>query len=282
MAYDSARGRVLLFGGEGTSGAFFNDTWEWDGESWTQVADIGPTPRTMATMACDESRGRVVLFGGYGAGRPRPRDTWEWDGEAWTQMADTGPSSRTGHAVAGDQKRKHVVLFGGSAFLDPGQDPGPQGDTWVWTGDVWTKVEDTGPSARASHAMAYDPTRERTVLLGGVDSSTGNILGDTWEWDGNLWTHRTDIGPGGMVGHAMVFNGRFVETFGGRGVTGELLGNTWEWDGKHWTARQDMGPSPRTAFSLAYDSKRDRVVLFGGSTADGVHNDLWEQFQYTV
>src|SRR5262245_6582863 len=193
-------------------------------------------------------------------------------GQAWTQMAETGPSSRGNHAMAADKKRQNVILFGGSAFLDPGQQPGPQSDTWAWNGDGWTQLEDIGPPARSGHAMAYDPKRERTVLLGGSD------FGDTWEWDGNLWKHVTDIGPGAVSNHAVVFNGRMVEMFGGV-IGNELLDNTWEWDGRHWTQRQDMGPVARFAFGMAYDGKRDRVVLFGGFAADGLHNDTWEQFE---
>jgi hypothetical protein len=42
MAYDSARQHVVLFGGADVSGQnVFNDTWEWNGNFWTQMADIG-------------------------------------------------------------------------------------------------------------------------------------------------------------------------------------------------------------------------------------------------
>ena len=53
MAWDNASQRVLLFGGAGADPganpnavlAVFGDTWEWDGESWTQVDDTGPAAR---------------------------------------------------------------------------------------------------------------------------------------------------------------------------------------------------------------------------------------------
>ncbi len=35
MAYDSARQRVVLFGGY--SQGHRADTWEWDGKNWTQI-----------------------------------------------------------------------------------------------------------------------------------------------------------------------------------------------------------------------------------------------------
>src|SRR5262249_41716876 len=67
MAYDSARGKVVLFGGTSPQGGVLtplNDTWEWDGTSWTQVASSGPSPRQFHAMAYDSTRRRIVLFGG--------------------------------------------------------------------------------------------------------------------------------------------------------------------------------------------------------------------------
>jgi hypothetical protein len=84
MVYDGKRGKVLLFGGE-KPGDIFGDTWEWDGEAWSQVADIGPSPRFSHAMAFDPSRERVSLFGGFSASG-RCSDTWEWDGAEWTQV----------------------------------------------------------------------------------------------------------------------------------------------------------------------------------------------------
>ena len=39
MAYDSARKRVVLFGGTttGFQSTTLNDTWEYDGKDWTQI-----------------------------------------------------------------------------------------------------------------------------------------------------------------------------------------------------------------------------------------------------
>jgi hypothetical protein len=43
LAYDSNRGRVVLFGGNpdpNQANVFFIDTWEWDGSYWTQMDDM--------------------------------------------------------------------------------------------------------------------------------------------------------------------------------------------------------------------------------------------------
>jgi hypothetical protein len=66
LAFDAARGRIVLFGGD-AAGSLFNDTWEWDAENWTQVADSGPSARQGLAMAYDTSRQRIVLFGGESA-----------------------------------------------------------------------------------------------------------------------------------------------------------------------------------------------------------------------
>ena len=36
LSYDSGRGVTVLFGGRDDDGNRFNDTWEWNGASWTQ------------------------------------------------------------------------------------------------------------------------------------------------------------------------------------------------------------------------------------------------------
>jgi cysteine-rich repeat protein len=63
MAYDATRDRVVLFGGY--DGTYRNDTWEWDGSTWTLLSSqTSPPPRTGHAMAYDATRGRIVLFGG--------------------------------------------------------------------------------------------------------------------------------------------------------------------------------------------------------------------------
>ena len=66
MAYDSGRGRLVLFSGKGGEG-LFRDTWEWNGTSWGELdpADTRPSRRSTHAMAYDSVRERVVLFGGY-------------------------------------------------------------------------------------------------------------------------------------------------------------------------------------------------------------------------
>ena len=60
LAYDSGRSRVVLFGGEDAAFAPLGDTWEWDGDEWTQVADTGPAPRAGHAMCFDAPGARTT------------------------------------------------------------------------------------------------------------------------------------------------------------------------------------------------------------------------------
>ena len=44
-----------------------------------------------------------------------------------------------------------------------------------------------------------------------------------------------------------------------------------------WTQKQDIGPRPRAGHAMTYDATRQRVVLFGGDSLDGLlFGDTWE------
>ena len=51
----------------------------------------------------------------------------------------------------------------------------------------------------------------------------------------------------------------------------------WRWDGRSWTVLDSSGPPVRNLGGVAYDSQRDRIVLFGGSySQDLVYDETWE------
>ena len=267
MAYDSARGRVVLFHGY--------ETWEWDGNTWILRATATSPPyappyHLRHAMAYDSARGRVVLFGGYTF--EDLADTWEWDGTTWVERTPaTSPSAREEFAMAYDSARGRVVLFGGRAVNSPNR----LADTWEWDGNTWVeRTPVTSPPARYGHAMAYDSARARVVLFAG-DGASG-YLADTWEWDGETWIERTPAtSPYARRRHAMAYDSAHsrVVLFGGESG----LADTWEWDGSVWVRRIVPSPLHRYSHAMAYDSARGAVVLFGG-TNDFVHglDDTWE------
>jgi hypothetical protein len=277
MAFDSAHGKAVMFGGD--TGSYNDDTWEWDGVNWTQrTLATQPSARRFHAITYDNARGKVVMFGGI----PENNETWEWDGFNWQQPAPaTKPSARSGHAMAYDSSRGKVVMFGGR------YDSTYYNETWEWDGLTWTQRTGTTcagsncyvcttlncPSARSDHAMAYDTARGKVVLFGGDPRND-----ETWEWDGVNWIKRK---PGfeAIWGHAMTYDsdrGKVV-SFGGE-CGGWSSDETWEWTGSVWRFIINAGiyPSGRFWHAVAYDSARRKVVMFGGSDENGDNNETWE------
>jgi hypothetical protein len=269
MAYDAARGVVVLFGGlDGgrKTGQLLGDTWEWNGGEWTRVATAGPSPRLGAAMVHDARRSVVLLFGGNdGAFRD---DTWTWDGARWRQVASGGPRARSRHALAYDSSRGVVVLFGAL--------PARGHETWEWDGSLWRQVATAGPSDRSRTAMAYDVVRQRTVLFGGLDPNN-QPLGDTWEWDGTTWSQLAPASaPAPRSRHTMVFDpaSRVCRLFSG--LAGPLLRDTWEWDGSAWRQVASGGPPPRMYHAMVHQQARGTSLVFGGWDLSAPLADTWE------
>jgi Galactose oxidase, central domain len=273
MAYDSVRSRTILFGGSlligGASGSV-NDTWEWNGEFWTQMANSGPAARQDHALCFDSVRQTALLFGGLSEQNALLGDTWSWNGEDWTQLDDSGPSARSGHGMVFDSVRGRAVLFGGESAA------GVLNETWEWDGQAWTQQQDTGPSPRSHHALAFDLVHNRVVLFGGNPGQLA-ALGDTWSWDGSIWMQLATFGASPCFNAAMVSTDLQIVLFGGMDASNAMFRETWVFDGKHWTHRQDIGPLARVSHAMSYDAARRTIVLFGGrDLADSPLRDTWE------
>ena len=140
-------GQVVLFGGyNGTS--YLNDTWTWDGTTWTEDSGPARAARAYASMAEDtgyaDGTGALVLFGGYN-GTSYLGDTWTYTTAGWTQQSPaTSPSARAYAAMAYDGTLAEPTLFGGYDGTKV------LGDTWEYSGTNWVEQAPTpSPPARA-------------------------------------------------------------------------------------------------------------------------------------
>jgi hypothetical protein len=252
MAYNSDRHETVLFGGVGTANDPFEDnqdTWEWDGIKWTEIAVDGPPKRNAHGLAYDSGRQQTVLFGGGVTFDGRLQDTWELQSTQWTERHPVAkPDERVGLGMAYDSARGRTVLFGGNfdTYF---------GDTWEWDGANWTQVATTGPKRRSFPYMAYDSARRRTVLFGGQNATT--TFGDTWEWDGANWTQVATTGPEPrLAGAAAYDSGRGkVVLFGGDSTNSILRHDTWQWVGPIYVC------AGRATGDLNCDSTVDRDDL---------------------
>ncbi len=184
MAYDSDRGRMMVFGGQRRGVGYMRDFWELDSASgvWTQLSadnnnDYGPSRRKRFAMCYDPVHHLTMLFGGETYQGTNSGETWLWDAQTtmWTLASTTGPSARTGASMSFDPERGSIVLFGGN-------DGAYENDTWMWDGDArkWTHMAGTIPPGRSLAALVYDSGRKKHVLFGG-QGAAGYPLEDTWE-----------------------------------------------------------------------------------------------------
>lgn len=267
LAYDSARQRVVLFGGEaratGSAAAnYLDDTWEWDGTSWVRLEPaVSPPPRSRHALAYDPRRGRVVLVGGIGPDGLALYDTWEWDGTAWSQPNPWNtPPSRAGHGLAFDPLTSRMVMFGGD---NNGFVPTYYGDLWEWDGARW--IERSTRLGPGSGALAYDAARERVVLHGGGDPSAGEEIGDeTWEWDGDGWRLAGILEPSQAPLSLVAFDEQSGRVIMLRHMGEASTYETWGWDGTAWSRASADGPQFEPNYlAMYYDRTRSQLELLG-------------------
>ena len=278
-AWDSKRGRAVLFGGNDYQGTtrFPGATHERDAAgTWTtSVAEgSGPSPRIGHAMAYDERRGVTVLFGGTNANSLNLADTWEYDGLAWKRLAIPGPTPRSGHALAYDAGRQKVVLHGGTDGNTV------NGDVWEYDGTAWVQVGN-GP-VRAFHGMAYDTRTPGLLVFGGRSTNTTAVVAAPMSRkpDGT-WFALPD-GPSAVVTPAVTHDPVLGRTYVWSGSDSlRAPPDLWAWTGTDWL-RLGSQPGPRSGASMAYDSTRQRTVLAGGfiSPYNGVSSELTDTWEW--
>ena len=226
MAYDAARGNVVLFGGYAP---ITRQTWIWNGTNWIQQHPATSPPGDVSfQMDFDPASRRIVM--------PDGNQTWTWDGVTWRREHPLrSPSPRQDMGVARDAK--HVVLYGGQQC--PDETCNYLGGTWSWTSLTWAyKHPKTKPPPIFGMGMAYDGFSRQIVMFGG--GTYGQWLDTTWTWDGRNWTLEDPATqPDAREGVRLAYDSsrRQVVLFGGYqgGIPGQFWGDTWTWDGSTWT-----------------------------------------------
>lgn len=217
--------RLLVFGGQGGAGLFFNDLWAFDPreEKWEQLARGGPAPvPRYGAGGTKVGRALAISHGFTDAGRFD--DTWSFR-KRWQDISPASgprPVERCLHRVVHLESAGRLVLFGGqttgTAYL---------GDTWLYDldGRAWTEHEGPAPAPRNFYGATA--TRDAVYLFGG--SGSGGSLADLWSFDGKQWgkVRSRGKGPAPRGGHDMTLMGDRMLLFGGNGDSGELA-DTWE------------------------------------------------------
>jgi cysteine-rich repeat protein len=95
------------------------------------------------------------------------------------------------------------------------------------------------------------------------------------------WTRLRFGNPGPRHGHTLVATDRGRAVLFGGDRAAELLDDTWEWDGQGWRAAfPSFHPPARAHHMSAYDPRRGRVVVFGGTQDQRVWE--WDGTRWTA
>jgi hypothetical protein len=297
-AYDPDGDITVVFGGiaTGGSGRELDDTWIWNGRSWSQQSPndvIGfrtdaPAARHGAVMAYAPGAHGLVLFGGTARDPTTAplNDTWVWNRTKWTRLDVAGPpSTAVTVAMSYDLSAGQLVLVTADTQSDP-----ERLQTWTWNAEIsptlvpggtrWTLHPDaTTPQI---HLMAPDPRGGHVIAVVSTHSGPGEEA--TWRWDGKQWLEQH---PASAVvvesitatftddladGTAVLVEEQFVDQ------TGEDRGGTWTWDGKTWSHHAGEVPNIVHAFDVAeplWYPHGDGLDIVGGPRQGDTYNATW-------
>ncbi|HEV8128388.1 MAG TPA: kelch repeat-containing protein [Candidatus Eisenbacteria bacterium] len=260
-------------------------------------------------MLYDPVGRRMVLFDGYtDATHPYSiyaNAIWTYDPVAnrlslqkvnnWTRQngktvplpansTDPTPFDRHSYSCTAIVPEKNRLYMWGGANSSVGNDY--IGDTWVFdfATNKWRMIDTpTHPFNVFEQTMTFDPTTNRLVLFGGASSSYQNgdgawlfnVATETWE------AASTAGGATQRTSQSMVYDPiRRVSWMFGGGAYPNPGNELWSFDAASatWSRVTPSGPvpSPRRFGAMAYDSRHDIVMLWGGIyDTNSLYNDTW-------
>jgi len=280
-------------------------------QTWSQD---GPAPRYRHSGIYDVATDQMVIFGGESATGPLA-DVWSVSGIVsagqtvtktpyhWVQIFPTGtaPSARYGHGGAYDSVSTNMVVFGGGTSATACLN-----DVWLLDNansvsgtPSWVQMSPSGtpPSARMNHTTQYDPNTNTLIVFGGSNCAAG-YLADVWvlsnangEAGTPTWTQLSPsgVGPSARENASAIYdstNNVLTLYAGDAGSTG--LSDVWSLSNANgtggtpvWTHLAPTGTAPmaRTGQVSVYDSKDNRMIMYGGInalTGADFLEDTWE------
>ncbi len=290
---DPVRDRLVIFGGTyaNCDTCRSGETWalSLSGPArWTMIAaaGAGPSPRTDASAVYDPWLDLMVVFGGWGAGSSlvAKDDAWSFrfgDG-TWTPITSARhPQGRAAQVAVVDFGHQRMVVQGGYTYPDYRHG---LGDAWTLPlrgPAAWDSLLAGGPAPVAFHHGAiYSPERHSLITYGGLASLGGLVSGaapnSCYELDleRNAWAQVSPMedprAPARQMDSWMLADPVVpqVVVLDGGDTDWRCYDEPWGFslaDASGWTYTEVAGVAPRCGASCTvYDSRRDRVLSFGG------------------
>jgi hypothetical protein len=287
---------------------------QWVKQSTPSVAKLGGFTGTFQArgwnhMLYDPVGRRMVLYDGYLDGA-RPYSIYAnaiWTYEPvgnrlslqkvsnWARLngrtaalaanaTDPTPFDRHSYSCVAVVPEKNRLYMWGGANSSVGNDY--VGDTWTFdfVTRKWRQIPTpTHPFNIFEQTMTYDPTTNRLVLFGGASRAYGN--GDAawlFNLDTETWEAMPTTGAATQrMSQSMVYDPirRVSWVFGG-GAYPNPGNELWSFNAstRAWRRVTPSGtvPAPRRFGAVAYDSRHDVVMLWGGIYDDNSrYNDTW-------
>jgi len=234
----------IIFGG---SGASYGETEEYDGSSWTEVADLN-TDRYSNQHGVG-SQSASFMVSGYGT--TAVANVESWNGSAWTEIADVNAARSLGGASGTTT----------AAFFAGGESPDTAANE-IWDGSSWTESADLN-TARSS--LGRGGTTTAGIVMAGQPSNKSI----TEIWDGSSWT---EVGDMNTARRAVAADGGSNTAIVSGGNIPPRSALTEFWNGSSWTEVADL--STARSGNASGNSTNGFVTSFaaGGSTTTAATN----------
>jgi hypothetical protein len=295
-AYDPVHARMVMFGGLNTSGGS-NQVWSLSLSSqptWTPVTVEGtpPSPRWNAVSAYDSRRNRLLVYGGETADS-LVGDAWALelgDTLRWTRLDPAGsrPLSRGEGTGAYDPVADRLLIYGGYVFN------GSQ--SLIQNQEIWQlSLGDTVAWQRIIPAKPGPPNYERPFWTPGCAAMFDAARGCMYVFGGQFTDE--DSWALNMAANPPVWSKnpalplrrqRFTPVYDARRDCYLLYGGA---DSGHddcdvdvltfsggpaWSSLGTRAiPTGRDDATTIFDSRHDRMVMFGGQSETADLTDTW-------
>ncbi|HYC92465.1 MAG TPA: kelch repeat-containing protein [Thermoanaerobaculia bacterium] len=284
LAYDRVRDRVVMFGGyryaaDNRTIEPLYDTWEFDGESWTEVQTSANGPKVDKPLLAYDIQRKETMLVGIDTAFKTLMFRWNPETRSWGSVtADPMPPCVHESTLVYQTHNQTLNLTGG---LCTGVNTGDE--VWQWDGTAWTKLDarlGNFPASRTNgSAYAYDTVNKRLVRFGGssnfgllLESTTYTLRDQDWRFMAtpyrpsprSLMTFRRDPVRG------LVLFGGLTEF-----STGTTIGynsDLWRYSSDQgWSRLDDFAdPGDCVTPASAFDIDRNVLVVVCGG------QDVWE------
>jgi hypothetical protein len=236
MAEDPTTGNMIMVT-RAPSLAGGVETWSWDGDSWTRLADLPAPSDLVAGLAVLGSQLMLVSESHDGSSTR----TWLWTGSMWTLQhpATNLPGGSGALPLLSADPAHHRTLAVIVSHIPPSSlTAAVTTQAWAWDGSTWSLVVSTQlPGIDPITATMTPDPQTGSVLLYENPGGGGPC---TWELSGNTWHKVTGASPDVATAYwgAILLSdpriGRAI-LVGGTGSPNPLDA-LWVFSGSTWTA----------------------------------------------